>query len=297
MLRVLDGNEKLAERLSVLERSQTMSITSHQAHEGASVVTQSTIRETKITTLNSYSPESTTEHLPVTFTFEADLRNSWVYQRSHTRGPRTFSLATSTQLTQSWSFFSGLSLSKISNLAVQALPIYSQDLLNSDHYVFGEVDHLVGSSSDTITESVFERRVRLAVEANNIGKRPPILEPDPKELQRMSRWSRSNRAPSRGSIDNNAPDYLQYFLPVKPADPDSMSINARPSSISSTTSRASLLANLKGEWYCSSISAFRNPAPINDFGYPYLSYTFNEVSLSVSSALPPYTRSSFGPVL
>jgi hypothetical protein len=33
---------------------------------------------------------------------------------------------------------SGLSLSAISNIAVQALPIFKEDLANSDHYTFGE---------------------------------------------------------------------------------------------------------------------------------------------------------------
>jgi hypothetical protein len=33
---------------------------------------------------------------------------------------------------------SGLSLSQISNIAVQALPIFSDDLLNSAFYTFGD---------------------------------------------------------------------------------------------------------------------------------------------------------------
>jgi hypothetical protein len=72
------------------------------------------------------------------FTFEKVLERSWAYQRAATRGPRTFSLASSTQLTQSWSILSGFSLSQISNIAVQKLPIYENDLQNSESYAFSE---------------------------------------------------------------------------------------------------------------------------------------------------------------
>jgi hypothetical protein len=68
--------------------------------------------------------------------FEADLTTSQVYMRSITRGPRAFSIATSTQLTQSWSVLSGISLSAISSIAVQALPIYASDIGNSEFYDF-----------------------------------------------------------------------------------------------------------------------------------------------------------------
>jgi len=68
--------------------------------------------------------------------FEADLTKSRVYMRSISRGPRAFSIATSTQLTQSWSILSGVSLSAISNIAVQALPIYASDIGNSRLYDF-----------------------------------------------------------------------------------------------------------------------------------------------------------------
>jgi hypothetical protein len=70
------------------------------------------------------------------FPFEKVLRRSWAYQRAAARGPRTFSLASSTQLTQSWSILSGFSLSQISNIGAQKLPIYENDLQNSEHYSF-----------------------------------------------------------------------------------------------------------------------------------------------------------------
>jgi hypothetical protein len=69
------------------------------------------------------------------YAFEEDLSKSWVYQRSLGRGPRTFSVITSdrlTQVTQSWSILTGLSLSNISNIAIQSLPVYVEDL-NANH--------------------------------------------------------------------------------------------------------------------------------------------------------------------
>jgi len=84
----------------------------------------------------STSGHQTTEFLPTSRTFEEDLYRSWVYRRSLARGPRTFSLATSAQRTQSWSMLSGLSLSNVSNIAIQRLPIYAADLKYIEQYSF-----------------------------------------------------------------------------------------------------------------------------------------------------------------
>jgi hypothetical protein len=96
---------------------------------------------------------------PTESAFEEDLSNSWVYQRSFVRGPRTFSIATSTrltQVTQSWSILSGLSLSNISNIAVQSLPVYAEDLKTNHLYSFEEDD----ASFKTKWQTYLEERGR-----------------------------------------------------------------------------------------------------------------------------------------
>jgi hypothetical protein len=105
----------------------------------SSIHSQSTIHSLRRTKDRSSSSEHSTHSHFSPFTFEKVLQRSWAYQRAATRGPRTFSLASSTQLTQSWSILSGFSLSQVSNIGVQKLPIYENDLQNSEHYSFPEV--------------------------------------------------------------------------------------------------------------------------------------------------------------
>jgi hypothetical protein len=74
------------------------------------------------------------------FAFEEELSHSWVYKRSAVRSDDgAFSANSSAGRTASWSMLSGLSLAdNISIIAVQALPIYEQDLSNSNLYSFGD---------------------------------------------------------------------------------------------------------------------------------------------------------------
>jgi hypothetical protein len=86
------------------------------------------------------------------YAFEEELSHSWVYKRSAVRDDNgTFSIMSSAGRTASWSMLSGLSLAdNISVIAVQALPIYEQDLSNSDLYEFGDLSDsqtIVGTST------------------------------------------------------------------------------------------------------------------------------------------------------
>lgn len=73
------------------------------------------------------------------FAFEEELTHSWVYKRAVRRENCAFSIITSTTKTGSWSMLSGLSLKdNISIVAVQALPIYEEDISNSALYEFGD---------------------------------------------------------------------------------------------------------------------------------------------------------------
>jgi len=76
------------------------------------------------------------------FWFEEELKSSWVYRRSARNRNSTgaFSVISSAARTASWSMFSGQSISEISNIAVLSLPIYAEDLSNSEVYQFGEIN-------------------------------------------------------------------------------------------------------------------------------------------------------------
>ncbi|KAK2669873.1 hypothetical protein RAB80_014010 [Fusarium oxysporum f. sp. vasinfectum] len=70
------------------------------------------------------------------FEFERDLTASRVYRRAK-RDTMDFSVRSSVARTHAWSIFSGISLSKISEMSVLALPLYAEDIANPQHYHFG----------------------------------------------------------------------------------------------------------------------------------------------------------------
>ncbi|EWZ27919.1 hypothetical protein FOZG_18361 [Fusarium oxysporum Fo47] len=70
------------------------------------------------------------------FEFERDLTASRVYRRAK-RDTMDFSVRSSVARTHAWSIFSGISLSKISEMSVLALPLYAEDITNPQHYHFG----------------------------------------------------------------------------------------------------------------------------------------------------------------
>ncbi len=118
------------------------SIDVQRDHDATSAFEKSTITELDAATTEPSTIDGPKGH--PAFAFEEDLSKSWVYQRSLIRGPRTFSIATSkrlTQITQSWSILSRISLSQISNIAVQSLPIFQDDLKDNHLYAFGDVEY------------------------------------------------------------------------------------------------------------------------------------------------------------
>lgn len=74
------------------------------------------------------------EGIPV-FAFEPALEDSRAYKRSRVDRSLLPSHASTAQ-TNTWSVFSGMSLSDISVVAAIALPLYSKDISNSQHYNF-----------------------------------------------------------------------------------------------------------------------------------------------------------------
>jgi hypothetical protein len=98
MVRVLESNAELTERMSILEKAQKNPFNFWEDREFPSVLDEQTV-----TSLNNEVSDTLTlgtlQHHPAMNAFEEDLSKSWVYQRSLVRGPRTFSIATSKRLT------------------------------------------------------------------------------------------------------------------------------------------------------------------------------------------------------
>ncbi|KAH6874727.1 hypothetical protein B0T10DRAFT_585904 [Thelonectria olida] len=70
------------------------------------------------------------------FAFEEILMSSRAYRITARDNSDGFSVITSAGRTASWSMLSGLSLSEVSHIGIQAIPIYASDITNKDHYDF-----------------------------------------------------------------------------------------------------------------------------------------------------------------
>lgn len=133
----------------MMESSQEFLALGHQNQDSISDSSQDTLQAA--TASRASLNRQSTQFTLVEHAFEEDLQKSWVYQRSAGRDPR-FSINSTAQLSLSWSMLSGLSLSNVSNIAVQWLPIFEKDLENSQIYKFGS------STSDEAKEETVTPR-------------------------------------------------------------------------------------------------------------------------------------------
>lgn len=143
---VLESNKFLARRMSLLERNLLPTSLSDGYRDSASVFSSGTARAQRYSTVQLNGDEESHTQQPFTFQFEPDLNSSWVYRRNQARGSNTFTITSSTRMSKTWSLLSGISLSQISNIAIQALPIHKGDLLNSEYYIFEAIkpqDHVL----------------------------------------------------------------------------------------------------------------------------------------------------------
>ncbi|KAF4969837.1 hypothetical protein FSARC_2995 [Fusarium sarcochroum] len=70
------------------------------------------------------------------FAFEEVLMSSRVYRISAKNNSDAFSIISSAGRTASWSMLSGLSLSEVSHIGIQAIPVYATDITNKEYYDF-----------------------------------------------------------------------------------------------------------------------------------------------------------------
>ncbi|KAL5597162.1 hypothetical protein FOBRF1_010955 [Fusarium oxysporum] len=73
------------------------------------------------------------------FAFEEVLMGSRAYRLAGKDNYDGFSIISSAGRTASWSMLSGLSLSEISHIGIQAIPIYASDITNKEHYDFSPI--------------------------------------------------------------------------------------------------------------------------------------------------------------
>lgn len=262
MVRVLESNAALAERMSLLETAQMNSVSLWGDHDSVSVLDQWTDRAPRndASDLITYG----TAQFHPTYAFEEDLSRSWVYQRSLGRGPRTFSIATSdrlTQVTQSWSILTGLSLSNISNIAIQSLPVYVEDL-NANHlYSFKEEDKANKTQLQNYLEgqrgsSSQSLRKRAAV--NPLVLLPALSETTP---LRSHATQASQGAEKLSEVREEVPKNTDFLLP---------SVDF-PLPILDISHKVLFLA--------ASISEFNTVWQKWEAGYPFLRYRVGVVSL------------------
>ncbi|KAH7268879.1 Rho GTPase activation protein [Fusarium solani] len=73
---------------------------------------------------------------PYGFAFEEILMSSRAYRVVANDNSDAFSVISAAGRTASWSMLSGLSLSEVSHIGIQAIPIYASDITNKEHYGF-----------------------------------------------------------------------------------------------------------------------------------------------------------------
>ncbi|KAF5599874.1 CAMK CAMKL KIN4 kinase [Fusarium pseudoanthophilum] len=142
MLTVLQCNQDLSSRIRGLEREGSIIAESRMGDV-------STLRQTRESMSLSFID---TQASAIEFTFDQDLQASRVYNRA--TGRQSITSRTSTALyTTALSLFSNLSLSQVSNISLYALPVYSNDLSNSECYIFGKEGALIKSESSQAPKS------------------------------------------------------------------------------------------------------------------------------------------------
>ena len=136
---VLDSNQEMTKRLRVLERQNNVIFSSDRSTNGALEAHNdagSAIGPSRQNSLRSSNTEVQRWSRPraYPFTFDQVLQRTRVYSRTARLPDRPFSLSSSAVQSVGWSVLSELSVSDVSNISVLALPIFIDDLYNSQHF-------------------------------------------------------------------------------------------------------------------------------------------------------------------
>ncbi|KAF5659789.1 STE STE20 PAKA kinase [Fusarium circinatum] len=184
---LLRSNQDLASRIRGLEREGSIIAESRRDDV-------STLRQTRGSKSVSFID---TQASAIKFTFDQDLQASRVYNRAIGRQSMT-SLTSTALYTTALSLFSNLSLSQVSNISFYALPVYSNDLSNSDCYVFGEEGALGRFNSSQAPKSSPSQQ-KTQNRADNI---PPPTNQAPVPSRLLGRFARRRKTPVVSAPEN-----------------------------------------------------------------------------------------------
>ncbi|KAF2678248.1 hypothetical protein K458DRAFT_491308 [Lentithecium fluviatile CBS 122367] len=129
-------------------------------HDSTSTQPRATMPSTKYSNRLSVISQNSLVSSFSALRFRTDLEKSRVYRRVK-RSSSRMSFSSSAIGSRAWSIFSGLSLAEISAISVIALPLFSPDLQNSHHYVFGSVESSKSVETVVSDSSLFYESMKL----------------------------------------------------------------------------------------------------------------------------------------
>ena len=137
MEQLLESNQELCKRLKNLEDAFDARSTITKKFDDLSLMSREDSETITAARPSNNKRTSIIEVVRVRFAFDADLESSRVYRMARNDCcDRSF--ASSAIRTNAWSIFSGISLADISVISVVALPLYPGDIMNQEHYSFGD---------------------------------------------------------------------------------------------------------------------------------------------------------------
>jgi hypothetical protein len=179
---LLESNQDISRRLGSLEEiSETQSVLTRCFRNGKmDEITNEDCGDNATITADMQVVSGGFEHRKIVFreitsgfTFEDDLKASRVYNRTQIY-KEDVSFTSSAVRTHAWSVFSGLSLAEISNISAIALPLYPNDVSNSNRYTFGEQSTARSDEAVPDREGPLLLTAQLSIVNNNFGPRYPI---------------------------------------------------------------------------------------------------------------------------
>lgn len=137
MEQLLKSNQELCKRLKNLEDAFDARSTITKKFNDLSLVSREDNETITAARPSNNKRTSIIEVVRVRFAFDADLESSRVYRMARNDCcDRSF--VSSAIRTNAWSTFSGISLADISVISIVALPLYPGDIMNEEHYLFGD---------------------------------------------------------------------------------------------------------------------------------------------------------------
>lgn len=137
MEQLLKSNQELCERLKNLEDAFGARSTITKKFNDLSLMSREDNEIITAARPSNNKRTSIIEVVRVRFSFDADLESSRVYRMARNDCcDRSF--VSSAIRTNAWSTFSGISLADISVISIVALPLYPGDIMNQEHYLFGD---------------------------------------------------------------------------------------------------------------------------------------------------------------